>query len=94
MPHMERVGVRALQQNAAGILRRVEAGERLEVTARGRTVAILVPVQHDDPLERLEAEGRLRRARGDLLDLGPPLRVPPGVESASQRLSRSRAHER
>jgi prevent-host-death family protein len=91
---MERVGVRALQQNAAEILRRVEAGERLEVTARGRAVAILVPVQHEDVLDRLEAEGRLRRARGDLLALGPPLRVPPGVDSGSERLNRARAHER
>jgi prevent-host-death family protein len=91
---MERVGVRALQQNAAAILRRVESGERLEVTARGRAVAILVPVQHDDLLDRLAAEGRLRRAQGDLLELGPPLRIPRGVESGSRRLGRARAQER
>jgi prevent-host-death family protein len=91
---MERVGVRALQQNAAEILRRVEAGERLEITARGRAVAILVPVRHDDTLDRLEAEGRLRRAGGDLLEIGPPLRRPRGVDTGSERLARARAHER
>jgi prevent-host-death family protein len=91
---MQRIGVRALQQNVAAVLRRVESGERLEVTARGRAVAILVPVQHDDLLDRLQAEGRLRRAQGDLLEIGPPLRTRPGIERGSRRLARARAHER
>ena len=94
MPHMERIGVRALQQNASAILRRVESGERVEITARGRPIAVLVPLEHADPLDRLAAEGRLRRSTGDLLDLGRPPRAPKGSESGSARLARARANER
>ena len=70
-----RVGVRELRQNLSVYLRRVIAGETLEVTEHGRPVARLTPLPRgDDPIERLAAEGRLaQRARGDLLDLGPPL---------------------
>jgi prevent-host-death family protein len=94
MPHMERIGVRALQQNASAILRRVESGERVEITARGRPIAVLVPLEHADPLDRLAAEGRLRRSTGDLLDLGRPPRAPKRSESGSARLARARANER
>ena len=40
---METVGVRELRQNASGVLRRAEAGERIVVTVDGRPVADLVP---------------------------------------------------
>ena len=40
----ERVGVRELRQNLSVYLRRVAAGETLEVTERKRAVAILVPL--------------------------------------------------
>ncbi len=42
MSHMERVGVRELRRQASAILRRVAAGETVEVTDRGRPVAILL----------------------------------------------------
>ena len=91
---MRRVGVRALQQNAAGVLKEVRRGGRVEVTDRGRPVARLVPARGDDVLSALEDAGLLRRADGDLLDLGPPPRIRTGAESASARLSRMRAEER
>jgi prevent-host-death family protein len=74
---MERVGVRELRQNLSVYLRRVKRGERLEVTERGSPVARLEPiVDEDDPLARLEANGLvIRRGRGSLADLPPPLRV-------------------
>jgi prevent-host-death family protein len=70
-----RVGVRELRQNLSVYLSRVRDGETFEVTERGRPVAILRPLpDEDDPIARLEAEGRIvRRATGDPLDLGPPL---------------------
>jgi hypothetical protein len=40
-------------------------------------------------LERLEQEGRLRRGRGDLLDL-EPLRLPNGAASPSTVVATSR----
>ncbi len=88
------MGVRQLQQNAAKAVRRVKQGERIEITDRGRPVAVLVPVAHRDVLDALEAAGRLVRAEeGDLTE-GPLVRVPPGVESPSRRLTRLRAEER
>jgi prevent-host-death family protein len=38
---MATVGVRELRQRASELLRRVEAGETIEVTDRGRPVAVL-----------------------------------------------------
>jgi len=93
MPHMERIGVRQLQQNAASTVERVRLGEVIEVTVRGRPVARLVPV-NGTLLDRLEAAGKLTRATGNLNDLGPPrVRMPRG-ESASARLARLREDER
>jgi prevent-host-death family protein len=73
-----RVGIRELRQNLSVYLRRVGRGETLEVTERGSPVALLMPIpQSDDPIARLEAEGRLvSRASRRLEDLGPPLQVP------------------
>ena len=70
---MERVGVRELRQNLSVYLRRVKAGQRLEVTERGQPVARLEPiVDESDPLARLEREGRiLRRGTGDLSRIRP-----------------------
>jgi len=69
----ERVGVRELRQNLSVYLRRVKMGERLTVTDRGRVVARLEPiVDEDDPLARLEREGRIvRRGTGDLSKIRP-----------------------
>ena len=41
LQHMETVGVRELQQRASAALRRVERGETLGITDRGRLVAVL-----------------------------------------------------
>lgn len=70
MTHMERIGVRELRREASAILRRVSAGQAVEVTDRGRPVAMLVRAMPDG-IGRLEAEGMLRRAQGDLLELSP-----------------------
>jgi prevent-host-death family protein len=91
---MERMGVRQLQQNAATAVRRVRKGERIEVTDRGRPVAVLVPVTHGNALDALEAGGRLVRAEGDALEVGPAIRLPRGAEPPSRRLARLRAAER
>ena len=91
---MGQVGVRALRQHASAVLRRVAAGERVEVTDRGRPVALIVALRGRDPVRQLAAEGRLVPARGDLLALGQPLRVRAGKRPASRRLARARDHER
>jgi len=88
MSHMDRVGVRELRRDASAILRRVAAGEIVEVTDRGRPVAALLRAMPSG-LARLEREGLLRRGEGDLLDL-PPVRLPEGVKPPSQAVSEGR----
>jgi len=67
------VAVRALRQNLSVYLRKVEAGETLQVTARDRAIAQLAPLPEPaTPLERLVASGRATAPAGDLLSLGPP----------------------
>jgi prevent-host-death family protein len=67
------VGVRQLRQNLSRYLRRVASGERLQVTDRGKPVAVLAPLpESSSALGRLVSSGRVRPAEGDLLDLPPP----------------------
>lgn len=58
---------RELRNDTAGVLRRVQAGERVTVTVNGRPVAELVPVQRTrrDWIRRAELVSRLRRAQAD-----------------------------
>jgi prevent-host-death family protein len=88
MSHMERVGVRELRRDASGILRRVAEGETVEVTDRGRPVAILVQAMPSG-LARLEREGLLRPGDGDLLDLRP-VRLPKGAKPPSEVVDEGR----
>lgn len=81
------VGVRELRQNLSVYLRRVKAGESVEVKERGRRVAVLAPVgAKASVLDRLVAAGRATAATQDLLALGPPLGRRP-----SRRASRALA---
>jgi len=91
---MKSIGVRELRQRASEYLRQVENGRTFEVTARGRLVALLVPVRETGHLERLVARGRIVPGAGDLLDLGPPLPAARGVRLPSVLLARARAGER
>ncbi len=88
MLHMERVGVRELRQQASAILRRVAAGESVEITDRGRAVAVLLPSMPRG-IARLEREGLLRRAQSELLEL-PPLKLPDGSRAPSDVVSAGR----
>lgn len=88
MSHMERVGVRELRRQASAILRRVAAGESVEVTDRGRPVAVLVRALPAG-IVRLEREGLLRPAEGDLLDVRP-VRPPRGARRPSEVVAEGR----
>ncbi len=55
---MDRIGVRELRQHASRYLERVKAGESIEVTERGRLIALLV------------APGPARSARARLVEAG------------------------
>jgi prevent-host-death family protein len=75
-----RVGVRELRQNLSVYLRRVKAGETLEVTEHGQPVARLEPSLPESMsiLDRMIAEGRATPAIRNLADLPPPLPARPG----------------
>ncbi|MCX6545413.1 MAG: type II toxin-antitoxin system prevent-host-death family antitoxin [Acidobacteria bacterium] len=82
-----RVGVRELRQNLSVYLERVVAGETLDVTDRGHTVAMLVPLRPGATLvERLVASGRAIPATRRLEDL-PPLKgkIPADLGERAQR---------
>ncbi len=91
---MATVGVRELRQRASELLRRVERGETIEVTDRGRRVAILSPPPQGNALDHMRALGEIAPARGDLDDLPAPLVLAPGVERPSHVLGRLRDEER
>lgn len=91
---MTSVGVRELRQRASELLRLVEDGETVEITDRGRPVALLTPTPSGTPLERMRAVGDVETATGDLDDLPEPLSLPAGIEAPSDVLARLRRDER
>lgn len=83
---MTSTGIRELKNNLSHYVRRIEAGERIAVTAHGRVVAELGPpartttggaTRYDD----LVASGvvRLPVETGDPLEDWPTLRLPAGT---------------
>jgi prevent-host-death family protein len=91
---MATAGIRELRQRASELLRRVERGETIEITDRGRPVALLGPLGGSGPLERLRASGAIEPATADLDDLPKPLTLGPGIEGPSAALARLRNDER
>jgi prevent-host-death family protein len=67
---MAEIASRDLRNDTAGVLRRVEAGERVTVTVNGRPVAELVPVQRG---------GRSWIRRADLVALLRDTQADPGL---------------
>jgi prevent-host-death family protein len=52
---MEQIPIRNLNQDTAGVLARVERGETVEITNRGRPVARIVPVAVDTMADLIAA---------------------------------------
>lgn len=88
---MTRIGVRELRQHASRHLARVKAGETVEVTERGRLVALLVP-----PGPATTVRMRLIAA-GAMVPASVPFRSPrrhavaPGAVTSAEALERERA---
>jgi prevent-host-death family protein len=86
------VGIRELRQQTSRVLKRVVAGEVVEVTEHGHPIARIVPLR-PSVLEQLTAEGRATEAAADLLDLldelslpaAPAGRMPPSAALAELR---------
>lgn len=96
MMHMsEQVGIRELRQNLSVYLRRVEAGETLEVTERGKPVALLTPLPgRQSILDRLIAEGYARPAKRPHGPIGAALPAIPGAKPLSEILQEMREDQR
>jgi prevent-host-death family protein len=75
---MTSVAARDLRNDTAGVLRRVEAGEEITITVRGRSVAHLVP---------LPRAGRDWLTRAELLARLPGAQADPGLRADLDRLS-------
>ena len=82
-------GIRELRDNLSRYIRRVEAGERVVVTAHGRVVAELVRPgsagpSHSSEFERLLASGVITPPAegGDPLEDCPDIRLAPGTATA------------
>jgi len=87
---MRSIGIRELRQEASRYLRDVERGETIQVTDRGRPLAMLVPIPTGGRLRELAAAGRLGDPHLDLLEVGAPLNPVPGARSASDALAEAR----
>jgi prevent-host-death family protein len=62
---MHEIGVRELKASLSSMLRKVEEGEQIKVTVRGRHVADIVPAgsrRSSERLQALVAEGRVTPA--------------------------------
>ena len=93
---MTSVGIRELRQRASELLRLVEAGETVEVTDRGRPVALITPVPALEGLNRLRADGDVADAKDTIETLPPPLKLNPTQQAKrpSQVLAQLRDNER
>lgn len=90
------VGIRELRQDASTVLKRVAAGEVIEVTDHGHPVARIVPIHHG-ALDQLIVEGRVTPAGGDLLNQLDQMSLPgssTGSDLPSVALSELRDQER
>lgn len=82
---MREIGVRDLKKGLSEVLRRVDGGEQVRVTVRGRAVADIVPVgapRRDEHLQALVTQGRLTPAARSRPSRAPRLARAPGSASA------------
>ena len=69
------VGVRELRNGLSRYLERVQGGEELVVTDRGRAIARLLPIGGERALDRLIAEGLVTPARQPKEPGRPPIKA-------------------
>lgn len=79
---MREIGIGELKAKLSSVIRRVERGERVRVTRRGRAVADIVPVrspetaqegrEQSEAMKKLIAEGRVTPASRPPSEARPP----------------------
>jgi prevent-host-death family protein len=83
------VGIRELKNATSRIIDRVEAGEPITVTRRGKPVARIVAAATPPHLAALVAEGAVRAGNGSRY-LPPPLKLRGAGKSAADYVSEGR----
>ena len=83
-----------IRTNPRKLPKQRRSGETVEITDRGRPVAVLVPLPDPGPTGRLRAAGDRVQAESALDDLPEPLALERGQESPSAVLARLRSDER
>jgi prevent-host-death family protein len=88
---MTTIGVRELRQKASYYLSRVAAGERVDITDRGRPVARLVPITRDSWQDMVDAGEVTPASSGIAARDFQPVECDAGGSAALEAL---RTHER
>ena len=83
------VGIRQLRDEASRVIGRVEAGEIVTVTKRGRMVARIVPATMPPGLARLVATGRMRWI-GQKPEFPPPVKLRGAGKTAAEYVAEGR----
>jgi prevent-host-death family protein len=91
---MESVGIRELRQRASELLRLVERGRSVQITDRGRPVAVLAPLPDTSPLDRLRSSGACRPSDPTPRGAWPEPLVVASARTASDALAELRRDER
>ncbi|MBA3717639.1 MAG: hypothetical protein H0W87_05385 [Actinobacteria bacterium] len=86
------MGIRELRDTLTSTIRRVRAGETIEVTHDGEPVALLSPYPHSR-LDELIASGRVTPPSRPLFPLPEPLPIT-GPMSGSEAIEEDRSSER
>jgi prevent-host-death family protein len=89
---MDQIPIRTLNQDTAGVLARVERGETVEITNRGRPIARIVPLTVDAMTELIASGAVLPPIVAGPIQL-PTVPADPGVD-AGQVVSALRDEER
>lgn len=88
-----KAGIRELKAHLSAYLRKVEAGEPVTITRRGKPIGRIVPVEEEksvrDKMERLQESGLVSWS-GDTFAPGQPSAVVKGKPSVSDLLLEDR----
>ncbi|MGH3869915.1 MAG: type II toxin-antitoxin system Phd/YefM family antitoxin [Pseudonocardiaceae bacterium] len=88
---IERVGVRELRDRLSGYLERTRAGEQIEITDRGRPIAMLVPLPESRvAIAELIATGKLQPAQRSWRPGARRVSTPAGARPPSEHLEEMR----
>jgi len=93
--HVHVVGLRELRHKTAEVLARVRHGETIDVTAYGRLIARIIPVEERPPtpvFQQLVDAGRVQRASRP--GVRPHLLAGDGTDQLSEALGQMRDQER